>query len=588
VLPRAWGDEAADVDAGRCSAESVADCLPRVELPMGVGTDQPLWAACTSDSLLTDDGRTADPRLLVVLLEHVGASPPRIESIRLTGGIATLGVAADLDNVTVTARALGGHYMPHARSYRAEATAARVRLVTLPLDPRCEWASFALPRATVTEADRARMQVKVHGAAIDVERCVGALAGEALTIRTARAPRGIGSIDVEFAELPGQASARFGGQWTGEWPAMPYPLRYEQVSFVWRAPECIFPRDRCPSAVLDVGGAACSAASDGEGRCTYMCPGAVTADAAGLDLPVGVTFTKQDPQQSWTDTIARNGQVLTSYEPEGGTYLRANINTWSTDVPGSRIQQVAIYGEDGEVRSYGVTHVPNLRVPIRGASCEPVRFRPLGERSYDDAIATVNDGEIDFGKPERAARLASFSMLLAVGAGPSWAGTDESPPVYFSGLGMVAVHLRPRKQPAARIGYEIRVGGTLGRWGQVELDESDPATSPESAERRLGWARVLVEPGIVASVTSRVGVGLGLGIGASFPFRRSDELLGDQFRLIISPSVDARIRVQNWLWLVLQGRPVFGESRVEQTEADGLKARDAFYLLTMLGFEFRF
>ncbi|MFO0636390.1 MAG: hypothetical protein U0168_26465 [Nannocystaceae bacterium] len=101
----------------QCAQDVVGDRRPRVELPTSLTQANDFYAACTFDSL-ADGGAIDDPRPLFVLLEHLEGSPPRIESIRLAGGVATIGVGADLDRVVVTARSLGGAYLPHARSER--------------------------------------------------------------------------------------------------------------------------------------------------------------------------------------------------------------------------------------------------------------------------------------------------------------------------------------------------------------------------------------------------------------------------------------------------------------------------------------
>jgi|GEM_PF-2163464 len=596
VRPSVWNADADSVEALRCADDPAADCRPRIELPSGLTGQDELYVACTADSL-TQGAETSEPRPLFVLLEFLEGSPPKIESIRLAGGIATIGIMGPpFDRVVVTARSLGGYYRPHKRSERGRADdqgrvaedSARSTSLQLTLTPRCRMVEVRLPRTPVKASDRDRLGVRVNGIDLEPGRCVDNLVGsEVIQVRMPPAPLRVGSVDVELAATEeGLAAARFGGSFEGEWPKSPMSLDFNQVTFSWRRPACIYPRDSCPDATLETG-TTCSATVTDSG-CAYSCPGEfVTERALDLDLPLQVTFEKGDPNQRWTDTLAQNGQQLTSFVPADEVYLAANINEWETAVPDNQINSIVLFGEDGAERQYGVTHLDRLllRVPGaglqgRGGTCESVRFKPKGDRGYDELVASVEDGELQLGRPERGARVVSFNLSALFGGGPAWSGNLETPPIYFSGLAMFAVQVRPRRPGWNRVGFEMRTGGTLGSWGVplVEDDESDPAmrnlegedssSDSESREARIGWARVLFEPGAVVSLHERIALGGGFGMGFSLPYRGGDDITGDTLNFIYSPNLDLRFRLRRWLRLVVQFRGVFGEKEFEAPAED--------------------
>lgn len=597
VRPKAWDGTDASAERQRCSTDPLGDCRPRVELPASLASATDFYAACTVDSL-AEGGAIDDPRPLFVLLEHLEGSPPQVTSIRLAGGVATIGVDADLGRVVVTARSLGGAYLPHKRSERGveegngESTSSSNKnvLVQLPLTPRCRVVELTLPGTALSESDRSRLHVRAHGVALDVEKCVGPLTGrDVLQVRVPQAPLRVGSIDVELRWFKGRPGAQFGGRYTGSWPEkVPYALTYKQVTFRWRRPACIYPLNECPAATLETG-TVCEATSTPSG-CDYRCPGTVDNASIDLVLPQKVKFEKSAPDQTWTDTLARAGQQLTSYVESSEIYLSANVSSWRTDIPDNRISAVEIYGENGEAQKYGIGPLPELeeqprplpegerakktprdfRLKVPGASCEPVRFRPLGDRTYEESVAKVSDGKLVFGKPENAARLIGFNVTLAVGGGPAFStikGSDSSAPVYFTGLGMFALEIRPRKPKFSRLAIEARFGGTLGRYAQILQTEDDPTVTTQE-NRAVGWARLLAEPGLVISAHQRLAVGLGFGLGMALPFRSNEDLLGDRIRFIYSPNADLRFRVRRWLKLVLQFRGVLNEQPFAQGTID--------------------
>lgn len=600
VKPSVWTADADDnsMDALRCSDDASADCRPRVELPSGLSGQDELHVACTADSL-TQGSQSEEPRPLFVLLEFLEGSPPKIESVRLAGGIATIGVMSPpFDRVIVTARSLGGHYRPHRRSERGRSEdpradtdgSPRATTVQLGLTPRCRMVEVRLPRTRVNAADRDRLGVRINGIDYVPGRCVGNLVGsEVIQIRMPPAPLRVGGVDVELdAPEGGSGAARFGGSFEGEWPKSPMSLDFNQVTFTWRRPPCIYSRDACPDATLETG-TTCAATVTDSG-CAYSCPGEfITEQALDLDLPLQITFEKDDPNQSWTDTLAQSGQQLTSYVPADEVYLAANINQWETRIPDNQISSIVLFGEDGGEREYGVTHLDRLllRVPGaglqgRGGTCESVRFKPRGDRAYDELVASVEDGELVLGRPERGARRVSFNLSLLFGGGPAWSGNLETPPIYFSGLAMFAVRVQPRRPGWNRVGFEIRTGGTLGRWGVPVVDDTedeldppmrnlegdDGTTTQQSGEERIGWARVLVEPGVVVSLQERIALGGGFGMGFSLPYRGANDITGDTLKFIVSPNLDLRFRLRRWLRLVVQFRGVFGEKEFERPAED--------------------
>lgn len=595
VRPSVWNAESDAVESLRCSDDPAADCRPRIELPSGLRGQDELYVACAADSL-TQDAETTEARPLFVLLEFLEGSPPKIESVRLAGGIATIGVMGPpFDRVIVTARSLGGYYRPHGRSERGRTEdsaanpedTARSTAIQLPLTPRCRMVEVRLPRTRVKASDRDRLNVRVNGIDLARGRCVANLVGsDVIQVRMPPAPLRVGSVDVELeATHDGAAAARFGGSFEGEWPQSPLSLDFNQVTFSWRRPACIYPRDTCPDATLETG-TTCAATVTDTG-CAYSCPGEYAPEALDLDLPLQVTFEKGDPNQRWTDTLAANGQLLTSYVPADEVYLAANLNEWETNVPDNRIGSIVLFGEDGGEREYGVTHLDRLLLKVpgaglqgRGGTCENVRFKPRGDRPYDELVATVDEGELDLGRPERGARVVSFNLSALFGGGPAWSGNLQKPPIYFSGLAMFAVQIRPRRPGWNRVGFEVRTGGTLGSWGVPlpEEDEQDPpmrnldganaSTSDDGGEQRIGWARVLFEPGVVWSLHERIALGGGFGMGFSLPYRGADDITGDTLNFIYSPNLDFRFRLRRWLRLVVQFRGVFGEKEFERPAED--------------------
>ncbi|MCA9690849.1 MAG: hypothetical protein KC636_14680 [Myxococcales bacterium] len=569
LRPKSWGGAAA---ASACEGPDGA-CAPAVSLPAGIAAAD-LHVACTADALLPEDTASSEPRALVLMLEHLEGSPPRIESIKLAGGVATVGVQSNLAQVEVTARSLGGHYLAQGRSQRAEAARGENRLIVLPLQPRCRWTEALLPHRPLRAADRGHLDVRISGARVDAERCVGPLWGtRTLKVLLPRvAPGSTGALELSVAEATsGQPPARFGARWDGPWPTRALALHATQISFVWRRPACVVASDMCPRAQLE-SGITCAAQSAADG-CHYLCPGQPAGDeATAIEPPLTVHFEKDDPSQRWSETLTRVGQPLSSYVPGDPVYLHADTRDWATKVPGARIEEIAIYGVDGSVRKFPVHDEGALAIPIPRPSCEPLRFRIIGDRSYREGLAPIRDGALQLGKPEKTARVMTFNITLLQGG--TWAVPQGAPdtfqtPVYFLGLLQIAANFRPRNPKYARIAGELRLGGTIGQWGYFGFETL--TDDPRRVDEKIAWLRFLVEPALVVDIIHPVALSAGLGIGWSWPLSVANTAKTLRFAPVLAPSLDARFTIRKWLAFVVQGRLFLGE-RTLATIPEGTQA----------------
>lgn len=556
--PKLWSSSVDPVPT--CEAEGA--CTPRVELPLAVSSAEQLHVACTSDSLLSDRG-AKDPRVLVVMLEHLEGSPPSLESLKLTGGVATIGVGADLTRIVVTARSLGGHYDAHGRAFRAEEGEGANKLILLPIAPRCHAFDVELPGVRVRESDRERLDMRVDGQRLDPTTCVGPLRGSS-RMRVVL-PRAAASsrleVEIGLSEDERPTATRFAAAWDTTWPEGDLILDPHQIGFVWSPPACVWPIGTCPSATIE-GGIACSATPLDDGTCQYLCPGAAATDDetevewVELQPPLAVTFRKSDPDQRWTEILQRPGQTLASYVPADQIYLTGDVSTWRTKVPGSGIDYVELLGSDGAKRRYALDDVQTLRILAPGASCDPQRYRLIGERSFKEGSAEVRDGAVEFGRVHRSARLMTFNILLAQGGGivSTYGGAPRelASPVHFLVLGQLAASFRPRDPRFARIAGQLRIGGTVGQWGY--WGPGSIGDDPRRITSKIAWVRLLVEPAIVVDVLPILAFSAGLGIGGSWPIKASDQEITERFRMVLSPSLDARFTIRRWIALVVQGR----------------------------------
>jgi hypothetical protein len=590
--PTVWGGSSEDV---ACEAEGA--CLPRVELPLAGQQADDLWVACTSDSLVADHS-TRNPRVLVMMLEHLEGSPPLLESVKLTGGVVTIGVQADLGRIVVTARSLGGHYDAHTRAFRAEEGSDSSELVVLPIAPRCHGVEVELPAVRLRESDRDRLELRAHDIELDPHTCVGPLRGTSrMRVELPRA-EGFGRLEVELPPSKGEGetptATRFAASWDTPWPEGELALAPHQLAFIWAPPACVWPTGSCPEATLE-GGLSCSATPLDDGTCQYLCPaGGEGAEGEGesedewvdVSPPVAVTFEKSKPDQRWTEILQRPGQTLSGYVASDKIYLGAELDSWRRDVPGSRISHVELLDNDGTSRKYAVEEVDELQILAPGAGCDPLRFRLVGDRRYLEGSAAVHDGLVDFGDVHRTQRLLTFNVMLAQGGGMAiaYGGAPDNlvHPVYFTAIGQLAANFRPRNPRFARVAYELRIGGTLGQWGYF-----GPGSIPDAKRRvtaKIAWARLLFEPAVIVDVVPPLALGIGLGVGGSWPIDNSQIANTDRFSFIISPSLDARFALRRWVSLVLQGRMMLRERTAVAVDIVGADAvTEAFPNVSLIG-----
>ncbi|MFV8754529.1 hypothetical protein ACNOYE_28605 [Nannocystaceae bacterium ST9] len=573
--PKLWSG-AAD-PAPTCSAEGA--CSPRVELPLAGLTAEQMHVACTTDSLLSDRA-ARDPRVLVLMLEHLEGSPPSLESLKLTGGVVTIGVGADLSRIIVTARSLGGHYDAHGRAFRAEEGDAANKLILLPIAPRCHGFDVELPGVRVRESDRDRLHLRADGRELEPATCVGPLRGSSrmrVILPRAEASSRL-EVEVELAEDERPTATRFAAGWDTTWPEGELVLDPHQIGFVWSPPACVWPTGTCPAATIE-GGIECSATPLDDGTCQYLCPGGEPSESEDgwssewveLEPPLAVTFRKADPDQRWTEILQRPGQTLASYVPADQIYLGGDVKHWKTEIPGSGIDYVELLGSDGAKRRYAVDDNDRLRILAPGASCDPQRFRLIGDRSFKEGSAEVRDGAVEFGPVHRTARLLTFNILIAQGGGIvlSYGGAPDSlgNPIHLVVLGQIAANFRPRDPRFARVAYELRIGGTIGQWGY--FGPGSIGDDPRRVTSKLAWGRLLFEPAVVVDVLPVLAFSFGFGVGGSWPIRSSAQEITDRFNFVLSPSLDARFTIRRWIALILQGRAFLRERSAVATGIDG-------------------
>lgn len=566
--PASWGGSA---DDSICEADGA--CVPRVELPLSSAQADELWVACTSDNLApaaaSDGGQS---RVLVMMLEHLEGSPPLLESLKLAGGVATIGVQADLGRIVVTARSLGGHYQAHSRAFRAEEGSDRSELVVLPIAPRCHTIEVELPGVRLRESDRERLLVRANEIELDAKTCVGPLrGGPRMRVAVSRAS-GFGRIEVELPPVEGETptATRFAGSWDTAWPAGELRLDPHQIAFIWSPPACVWATGTCPAATLE-GGISCEATALDDGSCQYLCPGSSTQEWVDVSPPVAVTFEKQDPHQRWNEIVQRPGQTLSEYVDPEQIYLAADLSNWRIDVPGSRTSHVELLDNDGSTRRYAVADVQRLRILAPHASCDPLRFRLVGDRRYLEGSAPVQDGAVEFGPVHKTARLLTFNILLAQGGGPAiaygGAPSNLTDPVYFTAIGQLTANFRPRHPRFARVAYEMRLGGTLGQWGY--FGPGSIHDDPRRVTTKVAWARILFEPAVVVDVIPPLAVSFGIGVGGSWPINNNDVRQTDRFGFVLSPSADVRFAIRRWVALVVQGRAILRERTVVAVDVVG-------------------
>jgi hypothetical protein len=560
LSPSSWG---ADSSAGGgCGADG--GCSAQVELPQGVAQAEDLHLACATDSLLRD-ASPRNARVLLLMLEHLEGSPPSIEAVRLTGGVVTIGVGARLQQIVVTARSLGGHYLADQRSFRGDDAGPESKLIVLPITPRCHWIEAKLPGMYLQEDDRGRISLSANGEALDPKECLGPLrGGSVIQVHT---PRSELEGRLEFRIDPGEeerpAATRFGAHWQGSWPTGKVEMIPNQLGFAWRPPRCVYPEGVCPRATLD-GGIECSGRRV-EDLCEYVCPGE-NRDSRVVEIttPIGVNFEKDEPLQQWADLLTRPGQTLDGYVGADEIYLNADVSGWDREIPGNRVTHIEVLGNDVTQRRYSVSSLENLRILAPDASCGPLRYQLVGDRRYDEGVATIEGGKVKFDRPERTTKVLSFNIVLAQGGGPAIhveGGTDLASPSYFTGLLQLAANFRPTKPSAARWAFELRLGGTVGQYGYYGSDTA--GDDPRRVTHKLPWARLLFEPAVQVNIWRSFSLSAGIGMGGSWPIKAADTRVVNRFKFVLSPSLDARFAVRKWLAFVIQGRAILFEETAD-------------------------
>lgn len=543
-----------------CASPGV--CAPRIRVPGSQVSAQDFAVACVKDDLKSNRVER-DPRLLVLMLEHLEGSPPALDSLNLAGGVATIGVQLDLSRVVVTARSLGGHYAPHDRSYHAEVSDGSRKMVGLPLSPRCAWTALLLPGAQISEAQRARLRLVAQGRSMGAERCIGPLDGSS-TLRAMLPPGdGTGQILLERRAKEGASdpdALTFRGQWRGRWPDELLELSPLRIHFRWRAPECIYPRGQCPAATLS-SGQVCSAVYRNE-LCHYSCPGQdKPADGERIRLPVAVTFQKKRPVQRWSDTIDSPGQILSSYVDPSRRFLRADLRGWQTQISGSQVNYIDMLTSDGSTQRHAVQgrKVMDLRAPH--ASCELMRYRYGGDREYREQLAPIRDGKVVLAPPSSSARLVRFAVSLVQGGGPSFLNTKENklllPPTNYMGLLQLNMNVRPVRPKLARLSWDLRVGASLAQWGYFE---GPVGTVERTVDARLAWVRFMAGFAAGVDLWPRVRASVGVDFGGSWPLKFQKVFPVQRNNFLVIPSVGVEVQIRRNIALDLQARGIIGES----------------------------
>lgn len=596
LSPKAWEAEPGAVAPTVCSDERGGGCVPQLSIPTRLGRPDELSVACTPDSLSGTGGGA--PRVLVILLEHLEGSPPPIESLKLAGGVATIGVRTRLDGVVVTARGLGGHYSPHPRSYRGETSGKDNKLIVLPITPRCRSIRVTTPGTRFRSTDRGRLTVTTEGHTLDADTCISNLKGKAgFTIDVPLAEGAGGTILVEIAPRDGEqiTATRFSGTYEGRWPPERFELVAEQIGFVWRPPACIYPEDACPRAVLD-GGVDCAATRESD-TCSYLCPGNIDDGLPPeIQTPVTVTFEKDEPVQRWSEILQRPGQELDSYVPSARVYVQADVSDWKTNIPGARITELEVFASEGNDRAYNLAGRSRLRVLVPGATCEAVRYKLKGDRQYNEATAPVVNGELDLREAYRTNRAITFNLSVVQGGGWAYAPTapndDIRTPIYYTVVGQLAANWRPRKPQFARWSAELRVGGSLGQWGYYDADSLGDEPD-RRVNRKILWVRFWVEPAVRFDVTRILSFSAGLGLGSSWPIEPGELPNTDRYRFIMLPSLDGRLAIRRWIAVVAQVRATFFEkTSIVLTDDEGIGQPPTFFptisVLGLYGLELSF
>lgn len=582
VAASAWGADRASIG---CDAPGGV-CAPIVELAGGLAAET-MHAACTADTLARES--EPDVRLVVLLLEHPDGAPPVVESLRLTGGVVTVGIDADLRARVVTARTLGGHYVPDRRSHRAETSGRSDQLIVMPIEPRCHWFDVHTPHFGPRESQRSRLSVRAHGQQLP-STCIGPLSGASRWRLAVPVATGTGRLDMELrATDRDERGPAYTAEWSSAWPEQ-IEMAARRVGFSWRPPACLHRRGTCPGATLDDGITCLGRWTDG--GCSYECPGGdLDLEQTTIAVPNTVTFEHpQRPGEQWSEILRRPGQRLRGYLPPEAVDLELDVSSWARDVPGDRISHIEVIGDDGTARRYAIKHRDHLRVYVPGAGCEPVRYTIVGDRDHVETSAPVRDGQLEVSPPSASARVLDFNLTVLQGGGLALSPAqpvDINPGVFFVLQGQLAANFRPRDPQWSRAYAEFRVGGHYGQWGHVVIDESVP--DAENLRSRVHWMRLLFEPALGIDISPYWTMSAGVALGSSWPPREDDRPYTGRFRFVVSPSADLRVRVRPWLRFVAQGRIMFGEKlHLSWSNSDRVHETPVYSLIGIYGVQLLF
>jgi hypothetical protein len=120
----------------------------------------------------------------------------------------------------------------------------------------------------------------------------------------------------------------FTAQWSGNVPPQRLELESAKFEFRWR-PNCLSPRDTCPTAVLPGANVSCGPPErPAGGECSYQCTGSTR-------FPVQVQFRFPDDNGTrsriWNESLDIPGQLLLGYVPESQRSVLLNWN-WPSAV----------------------------------------------------------------------------------------------------------------------------------------------------------------------------------------------------------------------------------------------------------------
>lgn len=561
-------------DTPGCQEAGTDRCAPQVVLPPAWSDPAQVPLACATDALASDEARRAAPAVLVLQLEALEASPPPVDSLSVAGGVVTLGVAADVRRMTLAARVVGGHYAPQRVSVRAEPSGPDELLLVLPVAPRCRWVDLALPGVRVPESAWDGAGLTLDGVGVEPSACLQpAPGGQRVRVRVPRAePGATGEVAVDLPSGDPSTPRSLSAWWTGPWPGADVALQLTRVDFTWRRPTCVVAEDACPAAFLPTG-VACSASSV-PGGCAVTCPGDGAPSEAALTLPAQVVLETGGPTRlRWSELLRQPGDVLTSFAPELDVPLTVDTAGWVVGVPGARVHTLELRAPDGSTRRYPVAPEAPIVVPFAHPSCDPVRYRFLGDRVHEEGLATVEGGRLQVAAPEHTARVLGFELAVLAGgaqalvAPPQGADAVAGATFFTSTLQLVA-RFRPRSPRLARWSFELRLGGSLGQWGFLEgaARAADGRDVLEVRDKPL-WGRVLGDAAVVVDLAPPVALALGVGAGGGWPVASADRARTGQ-GVLVGPSLDLRFRARPWLAIVLQGRAWFGE-RLRFTPSSG-------------------